>query len=375
MTSEQRPLRIGVFSATLPTPDRKPGGVDVMTHRNADALARHGHDVTVISYDPKPEGAAYHHELLGPASLAHRRSTRILVLPWLWHRARPRRFDVVHLNGDDWFFFPRRVPTVRTFHGSARQEARTATSLRRRTSQYLIFAFEILSSRLATICFASGARHGCGVYGVEDSLTCGVDSSAAEPLHTGPPAILFVGTWEGRKRGSLLARAFAQHVLPSIPDAELWMVSDRADDSPAVRWFDRPDDDTVRALYGRATVFCLPSSYEGLGIPYIEAMAAGVPVVATANPGAAWVLQDGRAGLIVDDDEIGPTLAALLVDPDRRATLVEAGHERAKQFSWDAVCAAHIAAYRDAIGRSRLSSGGRRTATRSDADARTGNVG
>ncbi|MEA2612134.1 MAG: phosphatidyl-myo-inositol alpha-mannosyltransferase, partial [Chloroflexota bacterium] len=201
------PLRIGVFSATLPTKERKPGGVDVMIHRVADALARRGHDVTVVSYDPRPEGAAYRHQLLGPARIAHRRATRILLLPWLWQRARPRRFDVVHLHGDDWFFFPRRVPTVRTFHGSALREARTATSLKRRLSQYLIFSLELVSSRLATSCFASGTSHGCEVYGVAGALTCGVDVDPAGAPRGGSSAILFVGTWEGRKRGSLLADA------------------------------------------------------------------------------------------------------------------------------------------------------------------------
>jgi glycosyltransferase involved in cell wall biosynthesis len=347
------PLRIGVFSATLPTTERKPGGVDVMIHRVADALARRGHDVTVVSYDPRPEGAAYRHELLGPARIAHRRATRTLLLPWLWQRARPRRFDVVHLHGDDWFFFPRRVPTVRTFHGSALREARTATSLKRRLSQYLIFSLELVSSRLATSCFASGTSHGCEVYGVAGALTCGVDVDPAGAPRGGSSAILFVGTWEGRKRGSLLADAFGRDVLPAFPDAELWMVSDRADERPALRWFDRPDDATVRDLYRRATVFCLPSSYEGLGIPYLEALAAGVPVVTTPNPGAVWVLEDGRAGRIVEEDEIGPTLVALLGAPEQRAALVDAGHARAKEFSWDAVCGAHLAAYRDAVARYR----------------------
>lgn len=354
MSIERPPLRIGVFSATLPTHDRKPGGVDVMIHRVADALARRGHDVTVISYDPQPEGAAYRHELLGPAGIAHRRVARMLVLPWLWHRARPRRFDVVHLHGDDWFFLPRRVPTVRTFHGSALREARTATSLKRRLSQYLIFVFELLSSRLATICFASGSSHGCEIYGVDGALSCGVDVQPSGAVRAESPTILFVGTWEGRKRGGLLADAFARHVVPAFPDAQLWMVSDRVDDGPGVRWFDRPDDATVRDLYRRATVFCLPSSYEGLGIPYLEALAAGVPVVTTPNPGATWVLEDGRAGRIVDEDQIGPTLVALLGDAEQRVALVDAGHARVAQFSWEVVCEAHVVAYRRAVARSRM---------------------
>ena len=119
--------------------------------------------------------------------------------------------------------------------------------------------------------------------------------------------MLFVGTWTGRKRGAQLAEAFVRDVLPVVPDAELRMVTR---DAPAtlpagVAALGRLDDDELVAEYGRAWVFCLPSSYEGFGIPYAEAMAAGLPVVATPNIGARYVTDEGRAGVLASLDDVG----------------------------------------------------------------------
>ncbi|MEI5579328.1 glycosyltransferase, partial [Streptomyces brasiliscabiei] len=85
--------------------------------------------------------------------------------------------------------------------------------------------------------------------------------------------------------------AFQREVLPHIPDARLEMVCRDAppDPGPGVEVLGALNDEELVAAYQRAWVFCLPSDYEGFGIPYAEAMACGVPVVATENPGARYV--------------------------------------------------------------------------------------
>jgi phosphatidylinositol alpha-mannosyltransferase len=338
--------RIGVFLSSLPSGERKPGGADVLAHRVCNALSERGWDITVVSYSGAPGDALYRHQRIAPARLAHHRVGRILLVPWLWHRVRRRgRFDVVHLYGDDWFFLWRRVPTVRTFPGSALSEARTATTRKRRWSQLLVYGLELWTAKLATATYTLNAEER-ERYAARGTLTLGVEGTAAGSVVShGRPIILFVGTWLGRKRGQLLAEVFTKEIRPHVPDAELWMVADRVDPNCGIVWHENPSDDKLAELFRQAQVFCLPSAYEGLGIPFIEAMAAGVPVVASDSPGARYVLDEGRAGRIVQDDALGATLVALLQNGTARKELAAKGLERARDFSWESVCAQYKAAY------------------------------
>ena len=346
-------MRIGFFNSSLPEAARKPGGVDMHLHRLANALQASGHEVTFFTYASAPPDASYSTVRLRPHRFAHSMLARATAVPLMLNTLDTDGLDVLHLHGDDWFYLRRRVPTVRTFYGSALDEARQATRLRRRLSQYVTYGLELLSSRLATATYSliPGDEN---AYGTRGHLPCGVElpTSSVAPEDEAS-TILFVGTWNGRKRGRLLHEAFVRDVRPKAPDAELVMVSDHCEPAEGVRWLSRPTDDELWELYGQASVFCLPSSYEGFGIPYIEAMATGTPVVATDNPGARFVLDGGAAGLIVPDEQVGSSLLELLGDPALRDRLARAGHERVEEFTWPRVVEAHEAAYREAISRFR----------------------
>jgi phosphatidyl-myo-inositol alpha-mannosyltransferase len=347
-------MEIALYHSTLPQSGRKPGGVQVFVDRLGEALARRGHQVTAFTYAPPSGSRSYAIHQLRPRRTADSRVLREYVSPWLFN-ARPfgDRFDVAHLHGDDWFFLRRRLPTVRTFHGSALMESLTATSRARRIDQAIVFGLERVAARRADAVYGVGPESRV-LHGADGLLPCGIDLPANDDGTRAPadqPTILFVGTWSGRKRGALLHRAFAEHVRPAFPDARLVMVSDRSDGGPGVLHLACPTDAELAVLYRQAWLFCLPSSYEGLGIPYLEAMAAGAPVLATPNPGADHVLGGGRFGAIREPDELGPALVALLGDPSRRDALAAAGRERAEDFAWERVIDAHERAYALAIER------------------------
>ena len=103
-------------------------------------------------------------------------------------------------------------------------------------------------------------------------------------------------------------------------------------------------------LYANAAAFLYPGIYEGFGLPIIEAMACGSPVI-TANTGAAPEVAGGAAILVdpFDVESIGAGLERA-IQPEETARLRELGLERARQFEWAAAAAATVETYRRAIG-------------------------
>ena len=113
-----------------------------------------------------------------------------------------------------------------------------------------------------------------------------------------------------------------------------------------VQVFGEVSEECLSDLYRQAWVFCLPSDYEGFGIPYIEAMASGIAVVATPNLGARFVTEDGLAGSLVPLDEIGAGILSILGDDGRRSELEKRGVDRAGDFALGAVIDAYERIYR-----------------------------
>lgn len=109
-------------------------------------------------------------------------------------------------------------------------------------------------------------------------------------------------------------------------------------------------DETLPGLLSAADIFCYPSLYEGFGLPPLEAMATGTPVLAGNYPCAQEVLSD--AALIVDStnvDSIVDGLTRLATDPELSQRLGWAGRARASSFTWERTATLTIAAYGDAL--------------------------
>jgi glycosyltransferase involved in cell wall biosynthesis len=341
-------MRIAMYHFSLPQPGRKPGGVEVFVDRLAEALTGRGHEVVVFTYSAAPGDATYRTHRLRPYATEHRRLLRQYGSPWLLNLQSFAGFDVAHFHGDDWFFLRRRVPVVRTFHGSALLEATSATSLKRRLDKGLVFPLELLAKRLATASYGVGVDSET-IYRTDGLLNLGIDR-AIPPRPSPNPSILFVGTWQGRKRGAFLHETFSRQVRAAVPNAELWMVSDHCEPAAGVRWIQAPSDAELSELMSQAWAFCLPSSYEGFGLPYLEAMAHGVPAIGSPNPGARLLLGDG-CGILAADAELGERLVGVLGDGALRESLAAKGYERAEEYSWERMTARHEEAYRGAIER------------------------
>ena len=188
----------------------------------------------------------------------------------------------------------------------------------------------------------------------------GGDPVAGQRLAGAERYILALGTIEPRKDLPSLLAAF-DAVAADLPGVRLvvagpdgWgtaafeaALARTAHRRRVVRlgWVEDPDR---AALLGGAWAYAYPSLYEGFGFPPLEAMAAGVPVVATTAGALPEVL--GDAALLVAPGDRDALASALLQldDGGTRAALVERGHRRAAAFSWDACAAGLVALYRRA---------------------------
>lgn len=167
-----------------------------------------------------------------------------------------------------------------------------------------------------------------------------------EPPPAAPAHFLYIGDDEPRKNLSLLLAAHARYRTAVGADATLDLVlAGRAQppQRPGVRAVADPD---LAALLARAAALVHPALHEGFGLTVLEAMHAGVPVIAARSPGLAETCAE--AALYVDphDDEgLAHALARVAADATLRATLAAAGRERAAAFSWRTSARAHIEAY------------------------------
>lgn len=178
-----------------------------------------------------------------------------------------------------------------------------------------------------------------------------------------PGFVLFVGTLEPRKNVPGLLLAYRMLLDQKVTDKPLVLVGskgwlyeeifDRAealDLSDHVRFLHGVPDENLPGLYSAASVLAMPSFYEGFGLPALEAMSCGTPVVAANRASLPEVV--GDAGILVDPEnpeEIAEALGRVLTEEPQRAQMRQAGLEQAETFSWERVARETRAVYEDVL--------------------------
>ena len=250
------------------------------------------------------------------------------------------------------------APVVATFHSGATRSLLfdiAAPALRRVARR---IAVRVAVSRTAES-FAS-TRIG-GDYRIVPNGVPVERFEGAEPARLpGGRRLLFVGRLDRRKGFPVAVRAFGRLAEEF---ADLWLVV--AGDGPErealaalpaeirarVHMAGRLDNRDLPPLHAAADVFLAPSlGGESFGVVLVEAMAAGVPVVASRTAGYDEVVRDGVDGLLVapgDPSAAAEAVRRLLRDPDLAERLAAAGRDRARTFSWDLVTDRLEAIYRD----------------------------
>ena len=197
----------------------------------------------------------------------------------------------------------------------------------------------------------------------------GVDVGRFNPGHTpirhlrdDRVNILFVGRLEKRKGLSALLRGY-ERLQERVPRTRLVIVGDgplrgQVEQYVSARGLDnvvmagRVPDEVLPRYYCTADIFCAPATgSESFGIVLLEAMASGLPVVATEIPGYLSVVEAGRDSLTVKPKnpvELGAALTVLARDPELRTRFGRAGVAKAQQFAWPAVAGRVIEVYQNA---------------------------
>ncbi len=271
--------------------------------------------------------------------------------PWLLPRAaRAARLDVLHCT---LFRGPRRsrVPVVITVHDLAplrhpeafpawtRLYGRTRLRGTVRAARRVAAVSEFSKRETARLCDVDPARIDVVPNAADPVFRA--DGDAADGDYA-----LAVGTLEPRKN---LSRAIEAARLAGL---ELRIVGERGwggveAAGANVTWLGRVDDEELAALYRGARCLVYPSLYEGFGIPVVEAMATGAPVVTSRDSAMAEVA--GAAAVLVDPLDPHAIAGGIAEADRRRDELRAAGFERARLYTWERAAAAAVEAYERAL--------------------------
>lgn len=158
--------------------------------------------------------------------------------------------------------------------------------------------------------------------------------------------ILFVGTIQPRKNLQRLIQAFAEILTPNISLVivgrpgwmceKIYAAPEKFGVADKVKFLNYVPKEDLPLFYQNALCFILPSLYEGFGLPVLEAMACGCPVIASKTSSLSEVV--GAAGLLVDPydiNDITKNLECIIENVQLRRELVRKGLEQVKKFSWE----------------------------------------
>lgn len=350
-----------------------PGGVQVHVRQLALRLRAQGHEVLVVAPSSTRPADAFVRAAGRPIRIPYNESIApIAPTPRAFavtrEALRSFRPDVVHVHepfvpGPSMFAaLSRGAPVVATFHAYADRSLllNAGAPLLRRIWKRLAARIAVSAAAAEFVSRPMGA-------GALQIVPNGADvemfsSAAPARLPEGRP-ILFVNRLDPRKGFRVMIGAF--RLLASERSDVLLVVAGDGAERPAlgelpaeargrVVMLGNVPHDLLPPYHAASEVFCAPATgRESFGIVLVEAMAAGLPVIASDIPGYREVVRDGIDGLLVpprDPGVLAEAIAGVLDQPDVAKGFGEAGRERAKRYSWDTVAGEIEDVYRGVAG-------------------------
>jgi glycosyltransferase involved in cell wall biosynthesis len=250
--------------------------------------------------------------------------------------------DCIHLRFPQ--YLPNRAAHVyaRAMMGFAARRARRILTVSRASKEDIRRYLDVPADKIEVIYNALDER--LAAPPTEDDVT-----RVRERFQLTSPFVLYAGNIKPHKNVDRLIEAFSILHRRSSSQIKLLIIGDEISKYPNlrrlvhrfqlhqfVRFLGFVPDATLAVLYRLATVFVFPSLYEGFGLPPLEAMASGTPVITSNVSSLPEVV--GDAALLIDPMNAGAiadAMARVLGDADLRADLIRRGHQRVKAFSWE----------------------------------------
>lgn len=358
-----------------------PGGVTEHILQLDREFRRRGHDTRIIAASSHDDDALQENVIKVSGAVSSfpfsGSNVRVTISPQVYQRVKKilqrEKFDVVHAHEPaapplcPIVLHHSRAVNIGTFH--AYRETNTAYQI---TRPLLTPLYNKLDGRI----FVSQAVRDftlaqfAGDYrvipnGIDVQRFASPQVKPIERFNDGRPNILYVGRLDKRKGFEHLLRAFPQ-IQQHIPHARLLVVGafNGEEKKPYVHFARQQRLKSVHFVgfvsraelpryYRTATLFCAPSTgFESFGIVLLEAMAAGVPIVASDITGYRQVLTDDVEGRLVppcEPDALARACIALLQDTSTRARLGNAGRVTATRYEWHHIADAVLAYYEELV--------------------------
>ncbi len=343
-------------------------GLDARPDISLTVLARSGHEERVAEIAPgarvipvsaRGYGISEHVEV--PVALWRERLDLVHFPHYVVPRLVPCPAVVTVHDMIQLFYPPQRSPQLARLYlrlvlGGALRRAQRVITVSRASRRDLINLFGADPQRLVVVANGVDSRF---------SQRPPADQLESVKAHYGlrSPLVLVVANDKPHKNLDLVLRAYhlavRRHRIPgqlvflggAEAEGRLGERARRLGLGDRVRLLGRVPRDHLHALYHVAAVQLQVSLYEGFGLPILEAMAAGLPVI-TSNLGAMRELGEGAARLVnpLEVDEVAAALEKVLVDDPLRQRMIEAGRKRAENMSWQRTVEETTAVYRLALG-------------------------
>lgn len=351
------------------------GGTEEVVERLAERYAKAGHQVTVFTSDEPGRPAEETRGGYAIRRFALQRRGKFRFPPRAYREAvLSDAWDVVHLHGQrvwstDYLYrhLPKaKAPVVFTAHGFYQWHMERLPLVDDYYYRWLLP--RALRHAAALTALTSPEMDELRGWGVPEGklrlVPDGFDPAefAAPPsgfrarhgIAPGEPILLYVGGFYRNKRVDRLVQVAAQTGAtlavvgkehhPTHGLAECHALAERT--GARVRFLGKLPREDVLAAYAASDLFVLGSDFEGFGLVLLEAMAAGLPFVAT-RAGAAPDLAAHGAGLSVPPDRMAAEVRALLDDPARRKAMGEAGRKAVAAYEWGPIAEQYLRLYRE----------------------------